>query len=139
MSSGQYQIPQGYQHWDGDNFEDHIGPFFFRMEGDIARTVFRVQAKNCNGHHIVHGGALMTFADYTLCIAATKGGEEPVVTVTCNNEFAGAANEGDLVCGRGEVIRRGGSLVFTRVLLTVNDRTVLTASAVVKRLRNQSP
>ncbi|MDT8427530.1 MAG: PaaI family thioesterase [Pseudomonadales bacterium] len=135
MNPEQYQAPQGYQHWDGDNFEDLIGPFFFRMAGDIAETVFRVQTKNCNGQNIVHGGALMTFADYTLCIAATQGGKEPVVTVTCNNEFIGAANEGDLVRGRGEVIRRGGSLIFTRVVLTVNEATVLTASAVVKRLR----
>jgi uncharacterized protein (TIGR00369 family) len=130
-----FGIPPHYQHWVGDSFEDHIGPFFFHMEGDIAHTAFRIQPHNCNGHGIVHGGTLMTFADYTLCIAAIGGGTESVVTVTCNNEFLGAADAGDLVTGIGEVTRRGGSLIFTRVTLETQGRVILTSSGVLKRLR----
>jgi uncharacterized protein (TIGR00369 family) len=130
-------IPADYQHWQGDSCEDYIGPFFFRMEGDIAGTAFRVQEHNCNAHKIVHGGMLMTFADYTLCMAALGGSNDSVVTVTCNNEFIGPAFAGDLVMGRGEVTRRGGSLIFTRVTLEANGKTILTASGVVKRLRPQ--
>lgn len=131
-------IPAEFQHWVGDAFEDYVGPFFFRTEGEITHTAFRIQAHNCNAHQVVHGGMLMTFADYTLCMAATSGSqEESVVTVTCNNEFIGPAYEGDLVLGRGEVTRKGGSLIFTRVTLEANGKTILTSSGVVKRLRNK--
>ena len=129
------KIPEGYRQWQGDFFEDYVGPFYFRMEGEIAHTVFRVQPHNCNAHRVVHGGMLMSFSDYTLCIAAIGGGTDSVVTVTCNNEFLGPAAAGDLVRGRGEVTRRGGSLIFTRVTLETKARLILTSSAVVKRLR----
>jgi uncharacterized protein (TIGR00369 family) len=128
-------IPATYQHWHGDSCEDFVGPFFFRMEGEIACTAFHLQEHNCNAHNIVHGGMLMTFADYTLCMAALGGSNDSVVTVTCNNEFIGPAFAGDLVLGRGEVTRKGGSLIFTRVTLEANGKTILTASGVVKRLR----
>jgi acyl-coenzyme A thioesterase PaaI-like protein len=57
------------------------------------------------------------------------------VTVTCNAEFVGPASEGELVEGIGEVVHRGGSLIFVRATLRAADRVVLTASGVVKRLR----
>ncbi len=137
-----YGLPDTYNHWQGDSAEDYTGPFFFRMDNELAHTRFRIQPHNCNAHGIVHGGVLMMFADYTLCIAALGGTQESVVTVTCNNEFIGPAASGDVVEGLGEVTRRGGSLIFTRATLRANGRIILTASAVIKRLdgklRNQS-
>lgn len=132
-------IPSHYRKWQGDLAEDHNGPFFFHAEEDSMRTAFRVRRHNCNSHRTVHGGVLMMFADYTLCIAANGGRQEGVVTVTCNSEFVGPAQEGDLVEGVGEVVRRGGSLVFVRATLHCGDRVILTASGVVKRLRQPVP
>lgn len=134
----EYGLPAHYSHWDGDRAEDHNGPFFFAVEGDTVKTAFRVRGVNCNGNGTVHGGILMMFADYTLCIAANGGRQESVVTVTCNCDFVGPAGEGDLVEGYGEVVRRGGSLVFVRVTLRSEERVILTASGVVKRVRQPS-
>ncbi|MEX1197688.1 MAG: PaaI family thioesterase [Pseudohongiellaceae bacterium] len=128
-------LPAQYQHWYGDEAEDHNGPFFFTVNGDVVQTAFRVQGVNCNSHRTVHGGVLMMFADYTLCIAANGGRHESVVTVTCNVEFVGPAAEGDLVEGVGEVVRRGGSLIFVRATLRSAGRIILTASGVVKKVR----
>lgn len=77
----------------------------------------------------------MAFADYTLCLGANGGEQEPVATVSCSNEFIAAASLGDLILGSGEVIRRGGSLVFVRCVLVANEQVILTSSAVIKRLR----
>lgn len=126
-----------FRHWSGDQAEDYNGPFFFHMEAGVAQSRFRVRPHNCNGHGTAHGGVLMMFADYTLCIAAIGGGDDRVVTVSCNSEFIAPVAEGALVCGRGEVIRRGGSLIFVRVTLTVDDSVVLTSSGVVKLLRQR--
>lgn len=135
MNPQDYDVPKQYRHWAGDPAEDRIGPFFFRIEQGVIHSAFRVQAQHCNSHDSAHGGLLMAFADYTLCIAANEGKEESVATVTCNNEFVGPAVAGDLVCGVAEVTRRGGSLVFVRAVLSVEDRVILTSSAVIKRLR----
>jgi len=137
FSPADYQINSNYRHWEGDKAEDYIGPFFFVMDGDNARTAFRVQEHHCNAHDTLHGGVLMALADYTLCICANGGESESVATVSCNSEFIGPAYNGDLVEGRGELMRRGGSLVFSRCELFVGEKVVLTSSAVIKLLRNK--
>jgi uncharacterized protein (TIGR00369 family) len=131
-----YSIPSNYRHWPGDQAEDHIGPFFYYMEGEHPRTAFRVQQHNCNAHDSVHGGVLMAFADYTLCLGANGGQNESVATVSCNNEFTAPAFKGDLILGRGKVIKRGGSIVFVRCELMVESKVVLMSSAVIKRIHN---
>lgn len=130
-----YGLAPHYRHWHGDEAEDYNGPFFFAVEEGEVKTAFRVRGVNCNSHRTVHGGVLMMFADYTLCIAANGGRQESVVTVTCNSEFVGPAEEGDLVEGVGEVVRSGGSLIFVRATLRCAGRVILTASGVVKRLQ----
>ena len=135
LSPKDYDIPANFQHWEGDKAEDHIGPFFFFMDGDCSRTAFRVQQHNCNAHDSLHGGILMAFADYTLCLVANGGTNESVATVTCNNEFIAPAFVGDLVTGKGELVKRGGSLIFVRAEFKVEDRIILSSSGVIKRLR----
>ncbi|HBW82404.1 MAG TPA: thioesterase [Gammaproteobacteria bacterium] len=130
-----YDISDCYRHWQGDMAEDHIGPFFFYMDGTHPRTAFRAQARHCNAHKTVHGGVLMSLADYTLCLGANGGSEaESVVTVSCNNEFVAPASEGDLIMGEAETIRRGRNMVFMRCVLRSGEQIVLTSSAVIKRL-----
>lgn len=130
-----YQIPATYRHWHGDKAEDFLGPFFFRIEGEIIHTAFRVDAHHCNSHNSLHGGVMMSFADYTLCLAANGGGPTGVATISCNNEFTAPAFQGDLVLGRSETIKRGRSLIFVRCELVVEDRVILMSSAVTKLLR----
>ncbi|MFK7863256.1 MAG: PaaI family thioesterase [Pseudohongiellaceae bacterium] len=134
----EYDVPEQYRHWVGDKAEDHIGPFFFYMDGDQPRTAFRAREQNCNAHNTVHGGVLMAFADYTLCMGANGGENESVVTVSMNSEFTAPAEKGDLILGHCEVVRRGRSMVFVRCELVVNEQVVLMASAVVKMLRKRA-
>ena len=57
----------GWTQFTGDPFEEHAGPFFYRRHDDGSiRCAMRVEHKHLNGGHFVHGGALMTFADYCL-------------------------------------------------------------------------
>lgn len=140
ISPQAFGIPEHFQHWLGDCAEDHNGPFFFAVDEEqthLVTTAFRVRAENCNAHKTLHGGILMMFADYTLCIAAIGGSQEAVVTVTCNNEFIGPAFDGDLVIGRGEVTRKGGSLIFVRAIIEVDGKPILTSSGVVKRVKRR--
>jgi uncharacterized protein (TIGR00369 family) len=135
IKPGDYDVPGNYRHWPGDTAEDAIGPFFFRMEGEHPRSAFRAGPQHCNAHGTVHGGILMTLADYTLCLGANGGEQQYVATVSCNNEFIAPARQGDLILGQGEVMRRGKSLVFVRCDLRVEEQIILSSSAVIKLLR----
>ena len=130
----------GWYRWEPvDHFEEHAGPFFCRPDGDGIECAFMPEAKNRNGGGNIHGGALMTFADYALFMIA--GGMDTVVhgvTVTMNCEFVGAAEPGKLLTARGEVVRAGGSLVFVRGMIAEGERNVLAFSGTIKRFRTKS-
>lgn len=132
-----YGISSDYKHWVGDKTEDYIGPFFFLIDGSTPRTAFRIQEHNLNAHDSVHGGVLMAFADYTLCMGANMGQSESVVTMTCNNEFVAPAYKNDIIEEECEIVRRGKSTVFCRCTLRVSGNVVLTGSAVIKRVKNR--
>ena len=138
MNTDKLNIPKGFSFWDGDPAENHIGPFFYRLNNDKIETAFRIEDKNLNSSHTAHGGCLMAFADYTLCITSIANSDEGCVTVSCNSEFVDAALPGDLVIGEGILTRRTGSLAFTQCILRVEDKIVLTASAVIKRIRKKN-
>ena len=86
---------------------------------------------------IVHGGCLMTFADFSLfAIAAEalgKGGYG--LTVAFTSEFLSGAKEGQLLEARGDVLRAGGSLIFVRGMVTADGAPCLSYSATLKRLK----
>jgi len=127
----------GWQHWVGDAYEDHAGPFYFREEPDgSVRCAFRAAPQHLNGGGNMHGGCMLTFADYALFMIGAKamanGGG---VTVSLNGEFVGPAGLGDLVEATGEVVRAGGSLIFMRGLISTGGRAMMTFSGVVKRTK----
>ena len=131
------QLPSGYAPYEYDDpFEDLVGPLGYRVVDGRISLAFEAAAHHCNTQATVHGGMLMTFADYALCLMATwdQPGEK-CITVSFNCEFVEAGRRGDLVESRGEVIRRTGSFAFVRGQVFVGDRTLLNYSGIVKRLR----
>lgn len=136
VESGQWK---GWYHYEpADAFEDHTGPFYCRADGDGMVCGFLPEAKNCNAGGNIHGGALMTFADYALfMIAGGMDASVHGVTVTCNSEFVGAAEPGRLLTARGEVIRAGFSMAFVRGMICDEDRPVLAFSGTIKKLNRK--
>lgn len=128
----------GWRTWSGlDPFEDQSGPFYFR-EGEDGRvtTAFRAEKKHMNGGGFMHGGCMMTFADFSLFAIAWKElAESRAVTVSLNGEFVGPARPGDLVTATGEVVRAGGSLLFVRGLIATGSSPMLNFSGVIKKIR----
>jgi uncharacterized protein (TIGR00369 family) len=131
----------GWSLWRGtDPFEDHAGPFYLRQEPDgSTRCAFRAERKHMNGSGMMHGGCILTFADYALFVIGRSAlADTRSVTVSLNGEFVGPARLGDLVEATGEIVRAGGSLVFMRGLIFVGDQPVMTFSGVVKKARAKS-
>ena len=123
-------------HFDGDPSEDHIGPFFYHSNGELCETALRLQAHHMNNDGNTHGGVLMMFADYSLCMAALLQNPDGLVTVNCNNDFIDASKDGDLVIGHTRITKRTRSMAFPQCTLSVEDRPILTASAVIKLFKN---
>jgi acyl-coenzyme A thioesterase PaaI-like protein len=120
----------------GDPFEDLAGPFYFR-EGPDGRRVcaFRAERKHMNGGGFLHGGCVMTFADFSLFALAGEAIDGArTVTATFNGEFVGTAHEGDLVECTGEVVKAGKSMVFLRGLITCAGEPVMSFSSVLKKM-----
>jgi acyl-coenzyme A thioesterase PaaI-like protein len=119
----------------GDPFEDHAGPFYWRTGAD-GRPVcaFRAEQKHMNGGGFMHGGCIMTFADYSLFVFGREAIEgSRSVTATFNGEFVGPVPLGALVESTGEVVKAGRSMVFLRGLITSGGEPVMSFSAVIKK------
>lgn len=133
----------GFRGWEGtDPFEDHAGPYFYRKTetGEVI-CAFEATPTHCNGGGFLHGGALMTFADYSLfCIGQDVLGG-PAVTVSFNAEFTAAAGAGQIVEARGEIVQNTGSMVFLRGQVYTGageaKRTLLNFSGIVKRIKRK--
>ncbi|MEQ1873723.1 MAG: PaaI family thioesterase [Ilumatobacteraceae bacterium] len=113
-----------------------IGPFYFRTEKDgSTRGAFVPEGKHANGGGIVHGGALMSFADAMLgaLVYITSNGQF-AVTVTFNCEFVGAGVAGTPIHATGRVVRDTKSMVFVQAELQQNAQPILTFSSVAKKI-----
>lgn len=125
----------GWRAWHGlDPFEDQSGPFYFKDDDQGRVTAaFRAEKKHMNGGGFMHGGCLMTFADFALfMIGASLGEEVNGVTVSMNSEFLAAAHQGQLLLARGERTGGGKTLVFARGTITADGVPVLAFSGVMK-------
>ena len=127
----------GYTIYDPiDPLENHVGPFFWKeLEDGIQHFILKSEARHCNRHEIVHGGLMMTMIDLAMVVAAKETWDEQLVTVSLNSEFVDAGRAGDLIEANGELVRRTGSMAFVRGRVYVGERTLLSSSAVLKRMR----
>jgi uncharacterized protein (TIGR00369 family) len=137
LSGGEWD---GWYFWgDGDPFERQSGPFYFREDDDgNIRCAFKAEPQHMNGGGFLHGGCMMTFADYALfAIAWRELADTYAVTVSLNSEFVSAGAVGDRVEATGEVVKAGGSLIFVRGTLTTAGRVLMTFSGVIKKVRKR--
>ncbi len=120
-----------------DPFETLCGPLCFRVEDDgRARAGFMPQTRHLNGGGALHGGALMTFADFALfALAHTTLKGQHAVTVTFNCELAGAGVAGSPIYAEGRVVRETRSMVFMQGILEQDGAPILTFSGVLKKLK----
>ena len=127
----------GWSTWKGDPYESHVGPMYYRSdENGVARCAFRAERKHVNGHSNLHGGMLMTFADYSLfAFAQGHMGEAGAVTISLSGDFTAAANEGDLIEAVGEVVHETPGMVFLRGRIVCGETTLLNYSGILKKLK----
>ncbi len=139
------QLP-GFETWGDENteepYEDHAGPFFQKQqENGKHLSAFIAQKHHMNGGGMLHGGLVMTFADYALFVIAgdyLQTGH--AVTVSCQTEFLkGTGSIGQPVYADGEVTRNTKSLIFIRGRIYIlteqkQDMVIASFSGILKRI-----
>jgi uncharacterized protein (TIGR00369 family) len=133
VSEGEFA---GWYHWQSDPFETRSGPFFMCREDDgSVRAAFRAEDRHMNGGGFMHGGCLLTFADFALFAIATDTLQgDHAVTLNLAGDFLGPIGAGALVEARGEVTRGGGKTIFVRGLVTGDGKPALSFTGIIRRL-----
>jgi acyl-coenzyme A thioesterase 13 len=141
MSSGAVTVAEGpfagWTTWSqgSDPYETAIGPFYFRADDGRARCAFQPRREHLNGGGTIHGGALMSFADFALfAIAHNALANSHAVTLTFSSEFIGAGGLDGTVEAEGEVIRDTRSVIFVRGLVIQASRPLLSFSGTLKKI-----
>jgi len=127
-----------------DQFEDHTGPFYFRISGD-ARTAGAVHCvlptlpRQANYAGGVHGGAILAFADYALCLVAGRaadGGTNSsfALTVSIAVEFLSAGRIGPPLEAAGEPLQVTGRMAFARGSITQEGKAIALWSGVCRHV-----
>jgi acyl-coenzyme A thioesterase PaaI-like protein len=129
------------RHPGADPFEDLAGPFYHRKREDgVPVCAFRAERKHLNGGGFLHGGLVMTFADFSLFVIARDHlAGSSTVTATFNAELVGTAHEGALVECTGDVVKAGRSMIFCRGLITCADEPVMSFSSTLKKTTPRRP
>lgn len=127
-----------------DPFEDHVGPFYYRIAGDArdanaVHCVLPTEARHGNYAGGVHGGAILTFADYALCLVAGRaadGGTNTsfALTVSIAVEFLDAGRTGLPLEASGEPLQVTGRMAFARGTIVQQGRTIALWSGVVRHV-----
>ena len=128
---------EGYSLWERqDPFEDYVGPLYYKQEDGQYKCAFVVNENHVNGQKGIHGGMLMTFADFALFIIAQDHLKESrAVTVSFNSEFTAVAHLGDFVQATGEVVHETRGMLFMRGTVFSDEAVLLSFSSVLKKVR----
>lgn len=124
----------GWGRWSMDvPFEQHAGPFYIRRheDGDVMGG-FIPQDHNCRHGGTVHGGSLLTFADFSLFVIAAEAlAGQDGVTVSLNSEFLSPALPHQRLISRGKVTKAGKRMIFVQGQMEQEGRPVLAFSGII--------
>jgi acyl-coenzyme A thioesterase PaaI-like protein len=130
----------GWSSLEGTGFTSTLGLIWRRGQGPDLTVGFLSDARHCNNDaRIVHGGALMTFADIGLGFGVARAhGATNLVTAHLQMNFVAAAPVGAFIHVRPEIVRKGAQLIFVRGLVLADDKTVASADGMWKVLEPRS-
>lgn len=115
-------------------FSSLFGPIWTSKREGAPRYGILIEEKHNNGANRAHGGLIMSFCDEALGLAAiAELGPDPILTISFECQFIGAACVGDFVEIDARIVKATRSLVFLRGTCSVGDSIVATCSGVWRR------
>jgi acyl-coenzyme A thioesterase PaaI-like protein len=119
-----------------------LGPTFAkRIDGKMTAALLAQEHLGNDNLGIVHGGAIMTFADMAMGLGvghAVGGGDTRFagmfVTAQMAVQFVAAAKVGTLITCVPELVRKTSSMVFMRGLIVADEQVVASCDGIFKML-----
>ncbi|MGE0153241.1 MAG: PaaI family thioesterase [Reyranellaceae bacterium] len=125
----------GYAKYEpADPFEEFVGPFWFRKADGKAQCCMLPDQRHLNSGGMVHGGLLMSFADYALATAAGATAGKFALTVALTCQFLNAGRPGVPIEAEAEEIRAGKTLSFVRGQVSQEGSTLLACTGTFRPL-----
>ena len=96
-------------------FVHHLGFTLEKFGGGESELCFAPRPEHCNSFGITHGGAVMTFLDVVMAVAARSVQvDSGVVTIEMKTSFMrpAPATPGVALVGRGRLLHRTRSMAF---------------------------
>lgn len=127
----------GWKTWGAGNdpYETLTGPYYMQEQADGSVTcAYTPLSQHLNGGGNVHGGSLMTFADFCLFAHAKTWELDHYVTVQFESQFIGAGKPGAVITSKGEVVRQTRSMLFVRGIMEQDRKPVFSYSGILKRV-----
>jgi acyl-coenzyme A thioesterase PaaI-like protein len=118
-------------------FSAAIGPTWMIGEPG-ARTVALLAGERIVNDHgaVIHGGALMTFADIALGVGAGDAlPGQSFVTLQLQYQFVAGVPKDRLITCQPELIRKTSQLAFLRGLFKADDEVVGSAEGIFKAIK----
>ncbi len=139
MHESEDRPPEGFEiQFPDEPFEMYVGPHYFSHQNGELVAGFRAKSQHGNSAGNVHGGSLSAFADSALTGFALDLVDQThyaVATISLNCDFTAPVRVGDWVECRGSISHQTRSLVFIQGRMTVDDRLVMSSSAVLRLIQ----
>lgn len=120
----------------GGAFMQMVGPVWRKGAGRDLRMGLLPEAKHANHRGIVHGGMLMTLADYGLGWHMSEcSGIHSSVTIQLDVQFNSGAMLGEFLEVQAEMTRQTAQLFFMRGLILAGERVVVSATGIWKAVK----
>jgi uncharacterized protein (TIGR00369 family) len=114
-------------------FIDCAGPLWTRKEEAGWAYGILAEDRHLNPARMVHGGLLETLMDHAIsAIAWEATGRQKCVTLQMDAHFLAAARKDMFIEARGKVVHRTASTLFMQGMLTVDERPIFSAQALMK-------
>ena len=129
-------LPEEAEEISSVGYNRFVGPFYRLPDaegGGVRRFAFVVAEKHMNAAGSVHGGMLMSFADFAMSQSARHGTQATGgSTVSLNCDFVGPGRLNDVIEARVRVTRRARTMVFLSGEFAAGDRLILVATGLWK-------
>lgn len=118
-------------------FVRELGQLWSRRDPDGSiHFGFVTNPSHANLHGIIHGGVMLTFADYTIgAIGARLTGNPNAVTLDLNMQFLSSTQIGEFVAGTGRILRQTKSFLFLEGEMHGPDRQIAAFTGVWKQMK----
>lgn len=134
MVTATKSLPAGYTPVHGESgFNKYVGPVWQSPDG--AEFLFDIRDIHLNGGGTLHGGMAMALADIVMGRTVRNALEDAkAMTISLSCDIVSASKLGERVKGVAKITRRTRSIVFVSAELSVDERTILTATGIWKIL-----